>query len=179
MCAAAALVAVAGCGGGKKAPRIDGVREFPGLSNRHVPHDVTYAQTPPAGGDHSPAWLRCGVYAEPLPDVNAVHSLEHGAVWITHRPDLPQADRDTLQKLQAIKATHVLISPYEGLPSPVVASAWGLQLQVERAADPRLAEFTRTYAGGKQGGEQAGCLNGLTPEQARRFNVQAAASASP
>ncbi len=61
-----------------------------GLRSRaagHVPGDVDYDQAPPAGGDHDPAWLECGVYDAPVRDENAVHSLEHGTVWVTHDPD--------------------------------------------------------------------------------------------
>ena len=53
----------------------------------------------------------------------AVHTLEHGAVWITYQPDLPQEQKDTIRELVEAQ-TCVLASPYEGLDAPVVASAW-------------------------------------------------------
>jgi hypothetical protein len=177
--AALACLALAACTKHSAKPRIDGVQTFGGLGHTHVPWPVTYPQTPPVGGDHSDAWLNCGVYTEPVPNVNAVHSMEHGAVWLTYRPDLPQANVDTLHRLQGLKPAYVLISPYPGLPSPVVASAWGLQLTVDRPDDPRLAAFVRAYAGGGQGGEPGKpCSGGLDPAQARAYDAQRA-SATP
>jgi len=34
-------------------------------TTRHVGGEVDYDQSPPAGGDHDPAWPECGVYDEP------------------------------------------------------------------------------------------------------------------
>ncbi len=170
------LALAAGCtkdsGPGKlEDPTIEGVEVFQGLSHEHVP-PASYPHTPPVGGDHSKAWLNCGVYDEPVPNVNAVHSMEHGAVWITYRPDLSEDERNAVRRLQGLKPEYVLISPYEGLPAKVVASTWGYQLKTERVDDPRLAAFVKQYAGGDQGGEPgAPCSGGLTPEEAERFNA--------
>ena len=57
---------------------VDGVQTFDNTST-HVEGRRRLPQTPPAGGPHNPAWLNCGVYTEPVPAENAVHSLEHGA----------------------------------------------------------------------------------------------------
>jgi hypothetical protein len=178
--ALAACLALVACTHSSPKPSvIDGIEHFDGLAHTHVPWPVTYPQTPPAGGPHSQVWLRCGVYGEPVPDVNAVHSMEHGAVWITYRPDLSAADLDTVRRLQLLKPAYVLISPFDGLPSPVVASAWGLQLKADGAGDPRLAAFVKAYAGGAQGGEPGTrCDNGATLAQAREYDARAA-SASP
>ena len=35
----------------------------------------------------------------------------------------------------------VLASPYEGLPSPVITTAWGEQLRQKDASDPDLERF--------------------------------------
>ena len=77
----------------------------------------------------------------------AVHSLEHGAIWITYRPDLPRAEIDGLATL-ARSRNYILVSPWDsGLPAPVVATAWGRQLRLQSTSDPRLAEFIRLFAG--------------------------------
>lgn len=125
-----------------------GVETFT-VSVGHVPSDQTvpYAQTPPVGGVHHPGWQPCGFYDGPVPNETAVHSLEHGAIWITYRPDLPAEEREMLRRL-APAGGGVLVSRWdEGLPSRVVASSWGRQLKLESVADPRLAQFIAAYRG--------------------------------
>lgn len=123
---------------------IEGVQSYEDLSFDHVSTEVDYPQTPPAGGEHNATWQNCGVYTEPVVDEHAVHSLEHGAVWITHDPDLPA---DQVAKLHDLAEGegYVLVSPYEGLPAPVVATAWGYQLELDDADDDRLPVFLRKY----------------------------------
>ncbi|WP_431868611.1 DUF3105 domain-containing protein [Nocardiopsis eucommiae] len=132
--------------GGGGAARPDGVETFEGLSKNHVDtgETVDYAQFPPVGGEHYNFWQNCGVYDEPVLTEAAVHSLEHGAVWITHDPGLSD---DALATLTAhhTPGSYVLVSPMEGLPSPVVASAWGAQLTLDDPADPRLTDFLLEY----------------------------------
>jgi hypothetical protein len=154
-------------------PSIAGVRAYSGLSHDHLgkksdyPH--RYPQVPPVGGAHAPYWLRCDVYTSPVPEEFAVHSMEHGGIWITYRPGLDAASLETLAHLEKTNVEYVLVSPYEGLPAPVVVSTWGLQLQLPRADDPRLVQFVKAYAGGAQGGEPGTTCrkNGVTPDKAR------------
>ena len=145
---------------------IEGLKTYTGLSRNHVTTPVKYPQTPPVGGDHNPVWQNCGVYDKPIQNENGVHSLEHGAVWITYQPDLPA---DQVAKLTAVAKgqPYVLVSPYEGLPAPVVASAWGKQVQLTSASDPRLEQFIRQFEQGPQTPEPgAACVGGTgTPIQ--------------
>lgn len=123
-----------------------GVQVFEVESRNHVTTDVVYAQIPPVGGDHSPDWQNCGFYGRPVRNENAVHSLEHGAVWITYQPDL-QPDPVNRIRQFAVGQTYVLASPYPNLPSPVVVSAWGRQLRLDSAEDPKLEQFIRAFRG--------------------------------
>ena len=169
---------LAGCGGSSATPTartgITGVRTVTGLSHDHVRGDVSYPQSPPVGGKHNPAWLACGVYTTELPKVNAVHSMEHGGVWLTYLPSLSTAQVAQLVDLARTNVEFVLVSPYAGQPTPVVASTWGAQLQVDTAGDPRLLAFIRAYAGGNQGGEKgAGCrTTGLPLAKVLEFDKQ-------
>ena len=128
---------------------IDGVQSFDGLSRNHTSSEVAYPQNPPVGGDHAPQLVNCGIYTDPVNTGEALHSLEHGAVWVTYRPDLPQQQIDALAK-EAASHPYELLSPYPDLPSPVVASAWGKQLKLDSADDPRLPVFLQAYLQGPQ-----------------------------
>lgn len=128
---------------GGEGAEVEGVETFENASE-HVEGVVDYEQTPPAGGQHNPAWLNCGVYEEPVPNENAVHSLEHGAIWVTYDPEaLSDGELETLRS--QLPSTYVILSPFEGLPTPIVLSGWNVQLQVEEADDPRIAEFLEEY----------------------------------
>ncbi|MCU1633621.1 MAG: hypothetical protein JWM61_2273 [Micrococcaceae bacterium] len=139
------------------------IQEYPDVTFNHVEGAVEYDQSPPVGGDHSPVWTNCGVYTEPVPDVNSVHSMEHGAVWITYNPDLDQAEIDKLTDLVGTRS-YVLLSPYPDLDTPIAASAWGVQLKIDSADDARLATFLDKYIQGEQTREPgAACSGGITP----------------
>ncbi|GHJ49480.1 membrane protein [Catellatospora sp. TT07R-123] len=145
---------------------ISGVQAYtPGaLSRKHVAEDAaTYPQSPPVGGDHADVWQNCQgtVYSAPLPNARAVHSLEHGAVWIAYRPDLDAAQ---VKKLSDRVAGHdyMLMSPYPGLDAAVSVQAWGYQLKVDSVDDPRIDAFVtaaRINAGPEPG---APCAGGTT-----------------
>ncbi len=144
---------------------LQGIVTYSNLSRDHVTGKVTYPQNPPVGGAHSPTWQTCGIYGQPIANENAVHSLEHGAVWITYQPNL---DASSVEQLRSLVRghDHALLSPYPGLPSPVVISAWGVQLRVSSASDPRLAQFVPKYEQGSQTPEPgAACSGGVgTPD---------------
>ena len=115
---------------------------------------VKYDQTPPVGGDHSSGWQDCGYYGQPVTAERGVHSMEHGAVWITFRRGI---GRDASGRLRQLAETHehVLVSRWnDNLPAPIVASAWGRQVNLSTAADPELQQFIDMFAGGPQAPER-------------------------
>jgi hypothetical protein len=148
------------------------------LGHTHVTGPVRYSVTPPVGGDHNATWLNCGVYDKPVPNENAVHNLEHGAIWITYQPSLPQSE---VSQLRAFVARQTVLSPagaggsrymdltpFPGLPSPIVASSWGFQLRLSSPTDPRLQQFVNKFrASQKYTPEYGGpCTGGIgTPLQ--------------
>ncbi len=142
---------------------IHGLQHYLGLQRDHD-EDVVYDTSnglPPAGGIHNPRWQNCGIYDEPVDSEHAVHSLEHGAVWLTYNPDLPV---DQVEKLRSMARgeAFVLMSPFENQASPIVLTAWGLQLEVESADDGRIPNFIEVYQLGPQTPERgATCANGV------------------
>ena len=129
---------------------IEGVKTYDNLSRNHTTDPVNYPQSPPVGGDHNPQWLDCTgtIYDKPVHNENAVHALEHGAVWITYDPSLPQSDVDALKT--HIDGSYIFMSPYPDQNAPVEATAWGKQLELDGVDDPRLDEFITEYRQGAQ-----------------------------
>lgn len=145
---------------------IQGVEIFSRQERGHVDTDIEMGTLPPPGGLHNPIWQNCGVYREIVEPKHAVHSLEHGAVWITYHPDLPQDQIDALEQ-KARGESFVLLSPWPDLQSPVVMTAWQVQLELESANDNRIDRFLSEYVIGPYTPERgASCSGGIgTPVQ--------------
>jgi hypothetical protein len=138
------------------------VANYTYAGSQHSGEPQTYSEHPPVGGVHNDVWQNCGYYALPINEENAVHSLEHGAVWITYDPSLPQDQIDRLKNL-ADEQDYILVSPMDGLPSPVVASSWNHQIQLEGANDADLMRFINDYKQGPDTPEPGAlCTNGTS-----------------
>lgn len=107
---------------------------------------LSYPMRPPAGGPHYNRWQNCNgdVYPAPIEDGNAVHSLEHGAVWITYQEGLSRGEVERLAE-RVRGQSYLMMSPYPALGSTVTLQAWGYQLVVEDVDDQRIDEFIRRY----------------------------------
>ncbi|MFE7387595.1 DUF3105 domain-containing protein [Streptomyces sp. NPDC057582] len=133
------------------------------LTRNHVTETVTYPMKPPVGGDHSPVWMNCDgeVYKKAIPDMNAVHSLEHGSVWVTYTDKASAADVAELAALVG-KTPYSLMSPYKDQAGTIMLSAWGKQVTVDSADDPRVGRFFAKFVQGEQTPEPgAACTGGL------------------
>lgn len=142
-----------GFGAAKAGSGIEGMKILPDLGRGHQEGDISYASLTPGSGIHNPTWLNCGIYDEPVRTENVIHSMEHGAVWIAYRPDLPAEQVETLRNLvrreQSRKGERLIVlAPKPGLEKPVVATAWRVQLELDQAGDERLANFVQLYQRG-------------------------------
>lgn len=138
---------------------IEGVEAFEIASNAHTPADLVYDPRPPAGGEHNATPATCGFYeSDPPADQYLVHSIEHGAIWIAYDPGLDDAAKSALRDLVESEPK-VAATPYEGLQSPLVVTAWARQLQLDSVDDPRLGQFIDQYrAGGQSPEPDAPCM---------------------
>ncbi|MEM7330600.1 MAG: DUF3105 domain-containing protein [Chloroflexota bacterium] len=144
---------------------IEGVVQF---SQRERGHDsdLVYLfedyDLPPPGGLHNPTWQNCGIYDDPISSEHVLHSLEHGAVWVTYQPDLPQEQIEALE--DAVRnESYALLSPYPNLKSPVVLTAWQVQLELESGNDRRVERFLNRYQNSEFTPERgATCLRGTS-----------------
>lgn len=125
--------------------QIEGVQVVEYTGGVHVPNpqQVAYTQSPPFGGAHDEVWAACNgvVYDQPVRSESLVHSLEHGAVWITYNPDqITGAALDTL-RAKADGQSYMVMSPYPGLDAPFSLQSWGHQLKLTDVNDPRIDQF--------------------------------------
>ena len=115
---------------------------------RHLqPNDAPpqYGTVPAASGPHSPGTLPAEpkVYQQPVPEISAVHNLEHGYVLVYYRAQgdgaLPEPVVAELEDLVEGES-EVIMAPYEGLPegTNIAFVAWTrLQSgQVPAGAEP-------------------------------------------
>ena len=148
---------------------IDGAKNFR-TSDRnlvkaaqHQSGPIQYAQNPPVAGKHNPDWQNCmgDVYDAPIANEHAVHSMEHGAVWVVYNPAKLNKDQIAALAKKVDGKEYSLMSPMENLDAAVSVQAWGFQLKVDNPTDKRIDEFikaTRKNAGV----EAASCSGGIT-----------------
>ncbi|HEX5540234.1 MAG TPA: DUF3105 domain-containing protein [Micromonospora sp.] len=153
----------------ERAEAISGIANYresdPEMSGQgdHRPGPITYSVLPPVAGPHNGIWQNCmgDIYDAPIANEHAVHSLEHGAVWVTYRSDLSAEQVEVLAK-KVRGNEYMLMSPVENLDKPVSLQAWGYQLKVDNANDDRIDEFIkalRLHASVEPG---ATCARGIT-----------------
>ena len=141
-------------------PDLEGVLSFDNLLRNHDREaEFVEAGLPPTGGSHNPQWQNCGIYSDPLDSSLAVHSLEHGAVWLAYQPDLATEKVAALQDMVRGES-YILMSPFPGLQSEVVMSSWGKQLVIDAVPDEGIEQFIERYQGeGPEPG--APCTDGV------------------
>ncbi|MCW2578994.1 MAG: hypothetical protein JWR82_595 [Blastococcus sp.] len=127
------------------AEEIEGIQVYELTSAEHVTTSVDYEQSPPVGGPHAPPpdWADCTgtVYDVDIRHENAVHSLEHGGVWITYDAEALSEDQIATLADLVDGVQGRMMSPYAGLDSPISIQSWNHQLKVDSVDDPRIKQF--------------------------------------
>lgn len=119
---------------------------YPNLPATHVNGRVDYDVEPPVGGEHNATWLQCGIYDREQQNENAVHALEHGAIWLTYDPGFASDEQiEALRDIARDRGSYMLVSPYNGIGEAMAASAWGAQLRFDDVDDPVLQDFIELY----------------------------------
>jgi hypothetical protein len=122
----------------------DGVASYNYAGGQHDDNFNSWTESPPVGGYHNNVWQNCAYYDTSVPSGRAVHSLEHGAVWITYKSDLPQDQKDKLKKLTD-GDQFLLVSQYDNQDSPIVVTAWNKQLKVDSADSKDIKRFINAF----------------------------------
>ncbi len=161
----------------ERADMISGVKDYSSKTKawtqpQHKAGKLKFHTSPPVAGTHNPIWQNCmgDVYDAPIANEHAVHSLEHGAIWITYQPGLAKDQVAALAKRVKGKE-YMLMSPYKGLDTPISVQAWGFQLKLDDANDGRIDDFIKALR--NQGPEKgATCSQGITVTGTKPHDVQ-------
>ena len=118
-------------------------------AGQHQPPPISYESSPPVAGPHSSA-VPCGTYAEQIPNENQVHDLEHGAVGVQYKPDVPPGQIRQIEALVRSYDSHVFAGPYEEMDSNITLTAWGHMLRLDTFEEQTIRDFIDEFA---QGGD--------------------------
>jgi hypothetical protein len=148
---------------------IEGVVDYRSQKNAaiddrtHKAGQLTYVTNPPVGGAHNSTWQNCqgDIYTEPIANEHAVHSLEHGAVWVTYKQGLAADQVEKLQEKVEGK-DYMFMSPIANLDKNISVQAWGYQLKLDSADDSRIDAFIRATRVKATMEPNAACSSGNT-----------------
>lgn len=126
-------------------------RAMPYEGAQHFPEGtiLTHQSNPPTSGPHWPDPLRDGIYDKEKPDEAIVHSLEHGRVWISYRPDVNEETIAALKNL-AEKQVRVVMTPRAANQNDIALAAWTRLDAFDLAEDgtfdaQRILDFIARY----------------------------------
>jgi hypothetical protein len=149
-------------------PDVEGITTVASAPANQHDNAFRYEKTalPPTGGVHATSWLNCGIYNGEVPLENVVHSMEHGAVWISYDPAQVPATDIALLKDEVRGKGDTILSEYTDQASPIVLTTWDIQLQVDSASDKRIGDFISRYRGTRGPEAGASCSGGVgTPSE--------------
>jgi hypothetical protein len=148
MTAILALGTLAGCTPKNEPGKIGEVKVFPKIAGsdhtKSQDEVVTYDILPPVGGKHAGIWQNCGIYDNEIRSETAVHALEHGAVWITYKSELAEADKVKLRQI-TLDNPYILLSPFPSQDANLILSAWEVQLKLNSLDDAKVEDFLKKY----------------------------------
>jgi hypothetical protein len=101
--------------------------QFIPIQNRdHISESETvqvYNSNPPTSGPHAGA-IKGGYYDGEIEDINGVHNLEHGFIWITYR-NISTETKARLKKIANRYSGRVVVSERRANDTQITLASWG------------------------------------------------------
>ncbi|HEX9721808.1 MAG TPA: DUF3105 domain-containing protein [Candidatus Paceibacterota bacterium] len=85
--------------------------------------EVSYQSNPPTSGSHWPIPLLDRMYDTEKPDEALVHSLEHGRIWVSYKPDVGGEVIEALKDILGNQA-RVILTPRAANDTDIALAAW-------------------------------------------------------
>lgn len=123
--------------------------EQPDKGQKHVATDVTKynGPEPPTSGDHSEP-VPWQAYDQQVPDINIIHNLEHGGIFISYRPDLPPEQVAQIKALftkpfsnPKFQPAEAVIAPRAANSAPIIMSSWRRNMKLETFDEAKMMEY--------------------------------------
>jgi hypothetical protein len=123
-------------------PKSQGRTHVTALPPGHKPNSV-----PRSSGPHAQDTLIYGFYTEPVPELNAVHNLEHGAVIIWFGPRVPQATINQINELYQDDPNGLIVAQHPRLGGDIALVAWTHVARCPRYDEDAFEEFIDSFRG--------------------------------
>ncbi|MGH2694639.1 MAG: DUF3105 domain-containing protein [Actinomycetota bacterium] len=123
----------------------------------HVQGAVDYETTPPVAGPHAGTPAPCGVFGQPIPNENLVHTLEHGAVGLLFTPEVPPDDIALIESIARDFDSHVFSAPYPVMETPIAVVSWGRMMRLDELDASAMRGYIDAFR--EKGPEDQECPN--------------------
>ncbi len=115
---------------------------------------VTYGGSePPTSGDHS-SQVPWQAYEQEVPDINVIHNMEHGGIYISYKPDLPPEE---VAKIKAVffspfsdkdfTPNKVVLAPRAANDAPIIVSSWMRSMKLDKFDQDKMVDYYRRNVG--------------------------------
>lgn len=122
------------------------VEEFAieGRSHVSASAQVEYKTNPPTSGSHLAQAINWGIYNQEIDDKAALHSLEHGGIWISYK-DLTDGEIQQLQKIAQRNSQSVVLNPRAANDNRIVVASWGRMMKLENVDEALIQKYIDTF----------------------------------
>ncbi|MBI2596100.1 DUF3105 domain-containing protein [Candidatus Daviesbacteria bacterium] len=121
--------------------------EIADLGRNHVPDgtQLQYNSNPPTSGPHYARSQPGGIYDQPVPDGNLIHGMEHGAVILWYKLDIPATESAQLKSIfNSVPVSKKIMIPRDNLNVPVALTSWGRLLKLQTIDEGQIKAFMET-----------------------------------
>lgn len=118
--------------------------EIEGRDHVGVETEVNYNSNPPTSGKHLSQAENWGIYDKGVDDRAAVHSLEHGGIWISYQ-DITDEEKRILEEIGRKNPQSTIVSPRLKNDDKIVISSWGKMMRLKSADKALIQKYIDTY----------------------------------
>lgn len=147
----AAMVLLIGMGvwvSKRRGQNLPGV-SYPDQGRDHVSLDSAheYNSNPPTSGWHYANPADWGVYDKELPDKILIHNIEHGGIWISYKPGIPEDVRKKLENFHHEWGRKIIVTPRAANDTDIAVAAWAHldTMSASEYSEDRITKFIKAY----------------------------------